>query len=141
MCGSGQAPGSSWPLPVGTLLTLGPPAEGKYTMNYDEFLSLGVQLLPVLWVVVAIETKWLKTKANERGTNRRISNTAFLITMGFPAAGAAILLALIAILANWEVLKLVASSYLLACLVVSIFTTVMSLLRTLYDYMPIHDPE
>jgi hypothetical protein len=102
-------------------------------VDYDTFLSLGVQLIPVLWVVIVLETTWLGAKAQSSGTHLRLAVRAWVVNCSIPAGGIALILALVALLLDVEPLKVVAGGVMFLSLLVSTIVAVVSLMRALYD--------
>jgi hypothetical protein len=58
------------------------------------FLSVGVQLLPVFWLVLAVETTWLRLKVRQAKTNMQQTVVANILAFSFPIGAAAECLAL-----------------------------------------------
>jgi hypothetical protein len=65
--------------------------------NFANFASVGVQLLPVFWLVLAIETTWLKSKFRQAKTTTQKTVVANILGFSFPTGALAECLALVAL--------------------------------------------
>jgi hypothetical protein len=107
------------------------------------FLSAGVQLLPVLWLVLAIETTWLssqlrraKTASEQHRSWRRLVNVysspAQIVAMSFPFGAVAECLALLVLMfespAGWGML---AAVYLYLALLYSVIASAIAMRRAI----------
>jgi hypothetical protein len=68
--------------------------------NTAAFLSVGVQLLPVFWLVLAVETTWLRSKVRQAKTNRQQTVVAVILAGSFPVGAFAECLALLVLLGD-----------------------------------------
>jgi hypothetical protein len=68
--------------------------------NAVPFLSVGVQLLPVFWLVLAVETTWLRSKVRQAKTNRQQTVVAVILAGSFPVGAFAECLALLVLLGD-----------------------------------------
>jgi hypothetical protein len=73
--------------------------------NTAAFLSVGVQLLPVLWLVLAVETTWLRSELRAR-TNRQRAMARHLLAFTFPMGAVGECLALFVLFNRSEALWL-----------------------------------
>ncbi len=105
------------------------------------FLSIAMLLLPLLWVLLAFQTDWLRTtlktatvqwmrnggKRRSKG-NLRVTLWSVAATVCFAYGGFAQALALVAILNGWETTEKLAAELLLYAVIVSIALSVWVLL-------------
>lgn len=102
--------------------------------NAANFLSVGVQLLPVLWLVLAVETTWLRSKLSNARTNRQRSLVAMILGVSFPFGAFAECLALLVLIGGWPArVESLVTGYLYVALAYSTIAAAIAMLRAIME--------
>jgi hypothetical protein len=101
--------------------------------NTRAFLSVGVQLLPVFWLVLAVETTWLRSKIRQAKTNRQQTVMAVILAGSFPVGAFAECLALLVLMTGgWpEFVETLVATYLYTALAYSAIASAIAMYRAI----------
>ena len=101
--------------------------------NLANFLSVGVQLLPVFWLVLAIETTWLRSKVRQAKTNMQQTVVAVILASSFPLGAFAECLALFVLMVGGvpELVETLVGTYLYVALAYSAIASAITMYRAI----------
>jgi hypothetical protein len=109
--------------------------------NVANFLGVGVQLLPVFWLILAVETTWLKSgllqfQSNTEGSWRRAIKRSIytnVLAISFPVGALAECFAFLALMGVMSTsAEFVAALWLFLALVFSVIAAAIAMLRAVF---------